>query len=85
MERYDFKLRRDEETIVVFRSIALEEMRDVWAMVASLAQDVGDLGGRIVVTNQAGEVVILVGVATARSYPVTVKDMGVARAAREAA
>jgi hypothetical protein len=68
MERYDLKLRREEETLVVFRSVALEDMRAVWAMVASMARDVGDLGGRIVVTNQAGEVVILVGVATARSY-----------------
>jgi hypothetical protein len=68
MERYDLKLRREEETLVVFRSVALEDMRAVWAMVASMARDVGGLGGRIVVTNQAGEVVILVGVATARSY-----------------
>ncbi len=85
MEQYDFKLRRDEDTVCVFRSIALENMRAVWAMVASLSRDVGDLGGRIVVTNQAGEVVILVGVATARSYPVGVEEIGVARAAREAA
>jgi hypothetical protein len=81
MERYDFKLRREEETIVVFRSVALDDLRAVWAMVASMAGDVGDLGGRIVVTNQAGEVVILVGVATARSYPVMVKDLDASRAA----
>ncbi len=74
MEHYDFKLRGDDETMVVFRSIALEDMRAVWNMVASLARDVGVSGNRIVVSNEAGEVVILVGVATARSFPVAAND-----------
>lgn len=78
MEHYDFKLRGDDETMVAFRSVALEDMRAVWNMVAGLAREVGVSGGRIVVSNEAGEVLILVGVATARSYPVAANDRSVA-------
>jgi hypothetical protein len=43
-------------------------LNSVWSVVASLARRPDMTGGRIVVTNQSGDVVILVGAATARSY-----------------
>ncbi len=88
MEHYDFKVRGDDETTVLFRSVAFDDIRAVWKMVASLARDIGVSGGRIVVSNAAGEVVILVGVATARSYPIAANDRGalsLSRAEREVA
>jgi hypothetical protein len=45
-------------------------MKAVWSEVAALARCPDMTGGRIVVTNQTGEVVILIGAATARSFPI---------------
>jgi hypothetical protein len=83
METYVFKLLGDDETVLDVRSVALLDLRAVWAAIADLAhQDLAhpDLahqknmtGGRIIVSNCLGEVLILVGVATARSYPASSK------------
>jgi len=44
-------------------------MSAVWAIVADIAHGVEEIGSRILVTNDSDEVLILVGVATARAYP----------------
>ena len=67
METYVFKLLGDDETVLDVRSVALRDLRAVWSAIAELAQQKDITGGRIVVTNRLGEVLILVGVATARS------------------
>jgi hypothetical protein len=68
MTCYDFKVRGDDETVLVLRSVELPDLRAVWAEVARLANDIDAVGGRVVVTDAAGEVLILVGVVTARSF-----------------
>ena len=65
--RYDFKVKKCDETIVAAQSIALPDMKSLWSEVVALTQSLNDAGSRIIVTNEAGEIVILVGVATASS------------------
>jgi hypothetical protein len=65
--RYDFKVKKCDETIVVMRSVALPDMDSIWSEVVALAQSLNEAGSRIVVTDEAGEIVVLVGVATASS------------------
>lgn len=74
MDRYDFKVREADGTISVVHSVALSDLRSVWSMVAEIAHGVDEVGGRIIVTNDLDEVVILVGVATARSYSMARKQ-----------
>ena len=69
MENYFFKLLKDDGSILAVHSAAHRELRAVWADVADFARRSDMTGGRIVVTNQSGEVLILVGAATARSFP----------------
>jgi hypothetical protein len=65
--RYDFKVKKCDESIVVMRSVALPDMDSIWSEVVALAQSLDEAGSRIVVTNEDGEIVVLVGVATASS------------------
>lgn len=74
MENYFFKLLKDDGAILAVHSAAHRELRAVWTQIASLAHRPDMIGGRIVVTNQSGEMVILVGAATARSFPMESKD-----------
>jgi hypothetical protein len=74
VENYFFKLLKDDGAILAVHSAAHRELRAVWTQIASLARRPDMTGGRIVVTNQSGEMVILVGAATARSFPVESKD-----------
>lgn len=69
MENYVFKLLRDDGTILDVRSAALRDLRAVWSTIAELARQKDMTGGRIIVSNSSGEVLVLVGAATARSYP----------------
>jgi hypothetical protein len=69
MERYVFKLQGGDETIFAEHSAALADLRAVWSEVASLAHRIDMTGGRIIVTSQSGDMLILVGAATARAYP----------------
>jgi hypothetical protein len=55
---------------------AHDEMRSVWSAIASLARRPDLAGGRIVVTDQSGEIVVLVGASTARSLPPAAKTDG---------
>jgi hypothetical protein len=66
MEHYDFAVLRGDETIAALRSIALSDPSAAWSRVAELAENVDEPGCRIRVTNGAGEVVVLVGIAAAR-------------------
>ncbi len=69
MEQYFFKLLKDDGSILAVHSAAHRELRAVWAEIADFARRSDMTGGRIVVTDQSGEVLILVGAATARSFP----------------
>jgi len=66
--RYDFKVKKCDETIVVMQSVALPNMESLWSEVVALAQTFNEVGSRIIVTNELGEIVILVGIAAASSF-----------------
>jgi len=66
--RYDFKVKKCDGTTVVMQSVALPDMESLWSAVVALAQSVNEVGSRIIVTNEVGEIVILVGVAAASSF-----------------
>jgi hypothetical protein len=69
LENYFFKLLKDDGAILAVHSAAHSELSAVWAQIATFARRPDMTGGRIIVTNQSGEIVILVGAATARSFP----------------
>jgi hypothetical protein len=66
MEQYNFAVLKGDETIAAIRSIALPDPSAAWSRVAELAKNVDEPGCRIRVTNEAGDVVVLVGIAAAR-------------------
>jgi hypothetical protein len=68
MERYDFEVLKDDETIAAERSVLLRSPRAAWPRIAELAKRAAGPGCRIRVTNHSGETVILVGAASARRY-----------------
>jgi hypothetical protein len=68
MEDYVFKLLSDDGAILQIHSTAHRELSAVWSEIARLARRPDMIGGHIVVTNLSGEVIILVGAATARAY-----------------
>jgi hypothetical protein len=68
MERYDFEVLKDNETIAAERSVLLRSPRAAWPRIAELAKKAAGPGCRIRVTNHSGETVILVGAASARRY-----------------
>ena len=63
MECYDFEVLKGDEIIASVRSVALRSTRTAWPRIAELAKNAAAPGCRIRVTNQSGEIVILVGVA----------------------
>jgi hypothetical protein len=65
MHRYDFEVREGDETIAAVRSVELLNQKALWSRIAELAKVVYAPGRTIRVTNQLGEMVILMGVATA--------------------
>ena len=70
MQRYDFEIQRNDETIAAVRSVELPGPGAIWLRVSELAQNAFASGCRIRVTNQTGEIVLLIGVAAARlSFP----------------
>ena len=66
MEHYDFEILKGDETIVATRSVELRDPRAAWPRIAELAKKIDEPGCRIRVTNDAHEMVILIGVAAAR-------------------
>jgi hypothetical protein len=68
MEDYIFKLLNNDGAILSVHSSAHRDLSAVWSEIASLGRRPDMIGGHIVVTNLSGEVIILVGAATARAY-----------------
>jgi hypothetical protein len=60
--RFEFRVQNSDETIAAEQSLVLPDLASAWAEVVEIAHEMADIGGRIVVTNDAGEVVILAGV-----------------------
>ena len=75
MQHYNFAVLKNDETIAARKSIELPDLKAAWSQVTELARTIDEPGSRIRVTNRAGEVEILAGVAIARG------DLGKARAA----
>jgi hypothetical protein len=68
MMKFDFMVQtRDTAITTVARSVALPNSIAVWSLVAKLAHEIDEPGSLILVANDAGEVIIRVGIACARS------------------
>jgi protein-disulfide isomerase-like protein with CxxC motif len=65
MEHYDLEVLEDDEAIEAVWSVALQNPKALWPRIADLAKKVYAPGRKIRVTNQLGEMVILIGVAAA--------------------
>jgi len=66
--KFDFMVQaRDSAITVVKRSVSLPNSRAVWPLITALAHSIDERGSLILVANEAGEVVIRIGVACARS------------------
>ncbi len=65
MGYHRFDVVKDDRAIAASQSVALRNLRAAWPRVVELASNVDEPGCRIRVVNEAGEVVILVGVASA--------------------
>jgi hypothetical protein len=68
VSHYTFDVVKDDRTIAATQSVALRSLQAAWPRIAELARSVDEPGCRIRVTDEAGEIVILVGVASARLY-----------------
>jgi hypothetical protein len=62
--RYAFKIQKQDDTIADVQSLVLPDVASAWSEVVEIAQGLDDIGGRIIVTDDNGEVVIHVDVAT---------------------
>jgi len=65
MERYSIELVEAARATAVLRDIAPSTSHDLWTRIGAIARTVNRPGAMIRVTNTAGKIVILVGVATA--------------------
>ncbi len=63
--RYDFEVLKGDD-IIVAEHLAVTGLRDVWSRIARIAEHVDQPGCRIRVTEEAGGIAILIGVAAAR-------------------
>ena len=68
MKHYEFEVLKDGAVIVAARGIALPNSAAAWSKIAELARTVEGQGYKIRVKDEAGGIVILVGVATALRY-----------------
>ena len=66
MRLYVFEVVKDGESIMAKHSVALPDLTAAWSRIANLARIFDEPGCKIRVKDEAGEIVILVGVATAR-------------------
>ena len=64
---YNFEVVKGDQTIAAERAVVLRHIRAAWPKVATLARKAAT-GSRVRVTDEAGDVVILVGVASALRY-----------------
>jgi protein-disulfide isomerase-like protein with CxxC motif len=65
VEHYDFEVLEGDKAIAAVWSVALQNPKAIWPRIADLAREVYAPGRKIRVTNQLGEMVILIGVAAA--------------------
>ena len=63
--RYDLEVLRDDEIVAAERFV-LADSRDLWSRIARMAKHVDEPGCQIRVTEEAGGIAILIGVAAAR-------------------
>jgi hypothetical protein len=66
MTTYRFNVFNRDQTVAAIQSVVLGTPGALWRKVAEIAWNVGESGGQIRVTDQAGQVVVLVGVNSAR-------------------
>jgi hypothetical protein len=66
MVTYRFEVFDRHQTVAANQSFVFCNARDVWPKVTELAWAIGESGGQIKVTDQAGRLVVLVGVNSAR-------------------
>jgi len=68
MMEFDFMLQtRDMAITTVARSVTLPNSAAVWPLIIKLAHKIDAPGSLILVANEAGEVIVRVGIAYARS------------------
>jgi len=63
---YNFNVFKMDHTVAAIQSVAMSNSRAIWPKIAELARNVGESGGQIRVTDQAGGLIVLVGVNSAR-------------------
>jgi len=68
MERYDIDVFEGEKFVMAERSVAMRNSREAWPRIAEVAKQFGKSGTRIRVSNEAGEIVIQVGIETVNQY-----------------
>jgi hypothetical protein len=67
MMKFDFMVQtRDTAITTVARAVALPNSVAVWPLIVKLAHKIDEPGSQILVANDAGEVIIRVGIACAR-------------------
>jgi hypothetical protein len=66
MQRYDFEVLQDGETISSLRAVELRSPGAVWRQIAELTKKVSAPKSRIRVLDQSGAILISIGIATAR-------------------
>lgn len=63
---YDFEVLKGEKVVASKQSIALPDVSAAWPKIAALAKSIDGPGYKIRVKDQAGGIVILIGVAALR-------------------
>ncbi len=76
--KFDFMVQtRDRAIVTVARSVAVPNSIAVWPIILKLAHKIDEPGSLILVANEAGEVIIRIGIAHARNLaPVQPEAMG---------
>ena len=68
MIKFDFMVQtRDRAVVTVARSVPVPDSIAVWPLIVKLARKVDEPGSLILVANEAGEVIIRIGIAHARN------------------
>jgi hypothetical protein len=63
---YDFEVLKDEALVASMRSIRLPDVGATWTMILALAKSIDEPGHKIRVKDQAGGIVILIGIVALR-------------------
>ena len=74
MHTYHFNVFNSDRSLAATQSFEISNSQAVWNRVVDLAWRVGESGGQIRVTDQAGELVVLTGVNSARRAMASVPD-----------